>query len=47
MKETMEKIVSFQEYKDKKEHLEFERKEFLEIDRKELLDLIKQVVTTK
>lgn len=47
MKETMEKVVNFQRYKDKKKHLEVSRKELLEIDRKELLELIKQIVTTK
>lgn len=39
MKKTMEKVVNFQEYKDKKR--------YLEVDRKELLELIKQIVTTK
>lgn len=47
MKETMEKVVNFQEYKEKKKHLEVDRKEHLEVDRKELLELIKQIVTTK
>lgn len=39
MKKTIENVVNFQEYKDKKKHLE--------VDRKELLELIKQIVTTK
>ncbi|SFJ55012.1 hypothetical protein TPDSL_02630 [Terrisporobacter petrolearius] len=39
MKKTMAKVVNFQEYKEKKKHLE--------VDRKELLELIKQIVTTK
>ena len=39
MKKTMAKVVNFQEYKDKKKHLE--------VNRKELLELIKQIVTTK
>ena len=39
MKKTMTNVVNFQEYKDKKKHLE--------VDRKELLELIKQIVTTK
>lgn len=47
MKETIEKVVNFQEYKDKKKHLEVDNKARLEVDRKELLKLIKQIVTTK
>ena len=39
MSKYISKVVNFQEYKEKKKHLE--------VDRKELLELIKQVVTTK
>lgn len=39
MKKTIEKVVNFEEYKEKKRNLE--------VDRKQLLNLIKQIVTTK
>ena len=39
MKENMEKVIDFEEYKNKKKKIE--------VDRVELLKLIKQIVMTK
>ena len=39
MKENMEKVIDFEEYKNKKKKIE--------VDRVELLNLIKQIVMTK